>query len=299
VRFFIDTDATNGVNLVDCGTVTGTLPAAAMSMGMQFTQTNTTSGVTADLDYARFWQDDAPVLTTSAPVVSQNEVTQADIATSSETPSIAEDPTTVSSALGSTLTDASSVTNSSSTTDTSQQTAAPDGTTQIKDSSGVVRFTIDSSGNTSLDGDLKLANADISGGLSVGGDVNVAGLSTFQKLATFLGKTIFRQDVEFNGHISVNNDTAGYAKLRSGETTVHVKFNTPFSNPPIVSASISNGQFALNSVNNVTTQGFDIGLQSPATAVTTFNWVAVGALQPQTSINTTSSVDNQPTTSTN
>lgn len=132
---------------------------------------------------------------------------------------------------------------------------------------------------------LNLASASISGGLNVGGDANFAGLSTFQKLATFLAKTVFRQDVEFQGHLTVAADTAGYASLRAGETTVHVKFTAPYDNPPVVTTADTDGQFIGNTVNNITEKGFDISIAAAADQDIKFSWTAVGVTNPQTATN--------------
>ncbi|HVW23306.1 MAG TPA: tail fiber domain-containing protein [Candidatus Saccharimonadales bacterium] len=150
---------------------------------------------------------------------------------------------------------------------------------------GATVISFDNSGNANFNGNLNLASASLSGGLTVGGDLNVAGLSTFQKLATFLAKTIFRQDVEFDGHITVASDTAGYASLRTGESTVHVTFTKPYDNPPVVTVNIVDGQFGLSAVNNITNQGFDISLSVPAAAPTTLSWMAIGVNSPQTATN--------------
>ncbi|MDB5169140.1 MAG: hypothetical protein JWO41_496 [Candidatus Saccharibacteria bacterium] len=144
---------------------------------------------------------------------------------------------------------------------------------------------IDQSGNASFDGNLTAANLTANGGLSVGGDANFAGLSAFQKLATFFGKVIFRQDVRFDAHITVASDTAGYAQLKTGETTVHVTFVTPYETTPIVTSNITNGQFALSSINNVTATGFDVVLSAPALSDTMFSWTALGVTSPQTAAN--------------
>jgi hypothetical protein len=123
------------------------------------------------------------------------------------------------------------------------------------------------------------------GGLTVAGDSNFAGLTTFQKLATFIGKTIFRQDVQFDGHIAVSNDTAGYATIRTGEKLVHVKFFKAYPTPPVISLNITNGQFGLSSVSNVTKEGFDIMLHSEPASEVTFAWTALEVLKPSTARN--------------
>lgn len=156
---------------------------------------------------------------------------------------------------------------------------------QILSSANQQLFTIDAAGNANLAGALDAATATLSGGLNVGGDANFAGLTTFQKLATFIGKTIFKQDVEFEGDITVAKDTAGYAKMRVGESSVHVSFTKPYTAIPIVNANVVSGQFAKTSINNTTVNGFDITLSEPAATETTLNWTAILVKDPHTATN--------------
>ncbi len=160
-----------------------------------------------------------------------------------------------------------------------------DGTFQLLNPAGEAVLSIDGTGNAKFSGNVDLASASLSGGLTVGGDASFTGLSSFQKLATFLGKTIFRQDVEFNGHITVASDTAGYAKLRADETKVHVDFTNPYPIPPIVSATITDGQFVIYTVDKVKADGFDITLKDPATGPIVFSWTAIGVNNPRTAAN--------------
>jgi fibronectin-binding autotransporter adhesin len=169
------------------------------------------------------------------------------------------------------------------------------------DGSRIISF--DQSGNASFAGSLDLSNAYLNGALNVGGDIKVSGLSTFQKLATFIAKTIFKSDVEFQGHITVNSDSAGYASLRTGESLVHVIFQSPYTRPPVVTATNVNGQYGLISVNNVTDQGFDLSLSNPVNSLTIMSWNAVDVNNPQTATNplpiTNPQSNNSPNTSVN
>ncbi len=160
-----------------------------------------------------------------------------------------------------------------------------EGSFQMLDASGANVVTIDNGGSANFAGNLNIASASLSGGLNVGGDINVAGLSTFQKLATFIGKTIFRQDVQFDGHVTVAKDGAGYATLRTTENMVHVKFVDKYEHTPVVSATITNGKFMAYTIDNVTDTGFDVKAQAPALEDTTFSWTAVGVNGPQTASN--------------
>lgn len=288
VRFFLDPDASNGIDFIDCGVATVTaanMPAVAMAMAMQFTQTNTTGGVTADLGYARYWQDDAAVASASAAATVSGEQTLADISTGSDQ-AATSDPVVSAPPSGSTPEITAADTGSLPAAGPSL-TAVPgsDGSTQLMDSSGQPKLTFDSLGNASLPGSLSLTSASLSGSLTVDGDATFAGLSVFQKLATYLAKVVFRQDVEIDGHLTVGADTAGYAKLRSGENSVHVSFAKPYDTTPIVSVAPTGGQFVSATVTNITSQGFDVQLQAPAVADTTLSWTAVGVINPQTSSN--------------
>lgn len=160
------------------------------------------------------------------------------------------------------------------------------GAIQILSSDGQQLITFDQTGSASFKGNLNLASASLSGGLSVAGDLNIAGLSSFQKMATFFAKTVFKQDVEFQGQITVSKDSAGYVLMHAGESKVHVKFNAPYTTPPVVSINAVDGQFATFSVKDITETGFDVVLKDPATSDTKLNWVALGVTDPQVSTTT-------------
>ena len=184
VRFFIDNDATNGVNFLDCGTVSGTPPSANMAMSMYVVQTTTTAA-TFDLDYARFWQDDAPPAapTDVASAVSSEQI-QADISTGSDSATNQVSQADVTSPVASTDTSIPAVqtvqTGSATVGNDYQVQLAAGGTSRVVNNLGKTVATIDDSGNANFAGNLDIVNATLSGGLSVGGDANFSGLSTFQ-----------------------------------------------------------------------------------------------------------------------
>lgn len=286
VRFFMDVNASNGVNLVDCGTITTdatltALPAGNLAMGMYDVHTSTTS-TTFDLDYARFWQDDAPVADSTAAATSAIYETQADIMTTedSETQSPDASLDTIAAAGTSSVpavTDTELLTNANQT---SVKTGAANDTTTVQTSDA--SFVIGTDGSANYAGTLNVASAKVTGGLTVGGDARFIGLTTFEKLATFLGKVVFKQDTEFDGHVTVSKDSAGYAVFKAGESKVHVTFKQAYDNPPVVNASAYGGKFAVSSVDNVDAAGFDIVLQAPATSDMKFSWTATGVIDPQT-----------------
>lgn len=53
----------------------------------------------------------------------------------------------------------------------------------------------------------------------------------------FLGKVIFRDNVEFEGQVAFNSDTAGYAKILKGQKFVDVIFDKEYENQPVINIS--------------------------------------------------------------
>jgi hypothetical protein len=61
VHFYMDYDASDGINFIDCGIVAvNTSPTVALTLAVQNTHT-LGSTMTLDIDYMRTWQDDAPM----------------------------------------------------------------------------------------------------------------------------------------------------------------------------------------------------------------------------------------------
>jgi len=74
VHFYMDYDASNGINFTDCGTVAvSTSPTAALTLGIMNAHTVATAS-TIDVDYMRTWQDDAKTVDNSPLVVEQAPV---------------------------------------------------------------------------------------------------------------------------------------------------------------------------------------------------------------------------------
>jgi hypothetical protein len=58
VKFWMDTNVSDGVNMQLCGTVSGANPTAALGLGAYVVHTGTTA-TNVDVDYMRVWQDDS------------------------------------------------------------------------------------------------------------------------------------------------------------------------------------------------------------------------------------------------
>lgn len=121
----------------------------------------------------------------------------------------------------------------------------------------------------SVDGEL-LAN----NGLSVTGATTFNGDATFNKLVIFVERTVFRNDIIFEGRPTFNNDNAGFAVIKTGQSEIPVKFKKPFDKPPIVTLTIKNGLFDRYAYKDLKEDGFTIVLEQPATHDTEFAWTA-------------------------
>lgn len=152
---------------------------------------------------------------------------------------------------------------------------------QFIDSNGNAKFsTLKTSGAASL------ASLDVSGitlldgGLMVGGDAHFNGSSAFDGAVTFGDAVSFNGPVTFNGQTHFNSNTGGYATIKAGQSSVHVNFAQAYGSSPVVSATLSNGDFAQYSTNHVTASGFDIVLSQPATNNLQFSWLALSITNP-------------------
>jgi hypothetical protein len=118
-------------------------------------------------------------------------------------------------------------------------------------------------------------DAFVKGSLAVNGQAQFNGESIFNNLATFAKPVVFSDDVIFNGNVAFNNNTGGYARIGIGKQSVHVAFTKPYSQAPVLSVTQGNGSYAKYSYQNVTTDGFDIVLELPATQELNFSWIAL------------------------
>ncbi len=113
------------------------------------------------------------------------------------------------------------------------------------------------------------------GGLVVQGPAEFKGDTIFHKLASFVNKVIFKNDVAFEGTPTFNNDTGGFALIPAGQTEVKVKFGQPYAQMPVVTLSIKNGQFIQYAYKDLTADGFTIILQAATGEPVEFAWTAL------------------------
>ncbi|MBL8121465.1 hypothetical protein JNM87_01815 [Candidatus Saccharibacteria bacterium] len=143
---------------------------------------------------------------------------------------------------------------------------------------------------------IALGLIEAKGGLTVNGESQFNGKTTFAALAQFMGKVNFSGDITVDGRVTFNNDTAGAAVIAKGGTRVQVKFDSEYADDPIVSAQLiavpavlANGTkedatqaeqrlFSAGYnyvVSDVSTKGFTIVLNKKAAEKLKFNWQAI------------------------
>ncbi len=308
-HFFVDTDTSNGVNEKECGSgISGTGPGATGLSPMLETAFMTATATTEnmDVDFVRIWQDDPPAGGQQAEVLQQSGGGEAPLV-----PDVA--PGDRSGWANSPLVDFTAATNEDTIFDHDVYVKGTLYADKIKanqiEGLDVLTNSVDSlqaklaasgqpagpalpsaplaSPGVNLNG-LKIDNGSVSadmnvkGGLTVGGAADFQGSAFFRGLVTFVQKTVFNNDVSFEGRPTFNSDTAGYATIYPTQQEVSVKFDRPYDQTPVVVVSLKNGLFEQFSYKDATTTGFTIVLPKAATEELDFSWYAVSVKDAKT-----------------
>ena len=167
---------------------------------------------------------------------------------------------------------------------------------QITDLQNTVKTLTGNTGGLDANATKDLAT---DGGLTVGGKAQFSGPAMFKAMAEFIDKAIFHNNVEFDGQVTFNQDTAGYAIVKAGADNVVVNFAQEYAQAPVVNASLSLQQFKSDEVRkaaeelllvtdahfiitNVTTKGFEIKIAQPVVSDIPFSWTAIAVKDAKT-----------------
>jgi hypothetical protein len=123
----------------------------------------------------------------------------------------------------------------------------------------------------------------VNGGLTVGGPSEFRGNTLFAGLVTFVEKTVFNKDVQFQGRATFNADSGGYAVIKPGQREVEIRFDAAYQQTPVVSVAVKNGQFVQYAYTDLTPVGFKIVLPEVTTQQIEFSWVALSVNNAKTS----------------
>ncbi len=114
--------------------------------------------------------------------------------------------------------------------------------------------------------------------LSVQSSAVFYGTITVKGVAGFESKVVFKNEVEFQDHITVDSDTAGGTIITVGATSTIVSFNRPYNSIPRISVNLlSSGTpaFVPYLIADKTTSSFSIILNGPAPTDLYFDWMAL------------------------
>jgi len=128
---------------------------------------------------------------------------------------------------------------------------------------------------------LKLADLEVSGGVTFKSNVEFQGPAVFKKIAEFIDKVVFKKDVEFAGNVTIdknvtfNSNSAGYAIIKKNDEGVSVTFEQAYPEAPIVTATPQSYVSAEYKIKNVTAKGFEILINEKTDDDITFAWTAM------------------------
>ena len=103
----------------------------------------------------------------------------------------------------------------------------------------------------------------------------------FKNTVEFIGKVIFKGDVNFEGRPTFNKDTAGFATIKAGGSEVEILFDKEYKDEPVVTATVQIAGGALvadipnYAIADVSTKGFKIRMSNSIGMDLRFSWVAL------------------------
>jgi hypothetical protein len=164
-------------------------------------------------------------------------------------------------------------------------------------------------------GTLNITDINVEGLAQIKGDINVNGNGIFDgmltvlksittpnlivsEFASFFNNVVFKGDVRFEGRPTFNSDTAGFAKVSKGKTSIAVNFENEYLTLPVVTASIvldktfnatadaklEDAVLAGNIsyvITQRTTKGFVIKINKALDQDISFSWVALSVVKPK------------------
>lgn len=269
VRFFMDNDVSNGVNLTECGSGSTTnIYTSNLAPQIHWQERSGGSASNLDLDFYRTWQDDAPMtdgLTASQPEALTFDAPASESATLDTHDVVLSTLTQDETSEGADIEDDTTgellagldplkgrvdelenkvASMEAKLNDVNIATPAAFTTVSVESSNSAETTELVKTDNLSVAGLATVsANLRVQGNGLIEGILNVVDTLTVSnfivnKLATFFGDVVFHSDVIFKGTPYFNADTAGYVTIAKGSDKAEVKFTKPYKNEPVVNASV-------------------------------------------------------------
>ena len=142
---------------------------------------------------------------------------------------------------------------------------------------------------------MYLKNLEVKGGLIVLGNVNFKDEATFNGFATFVKKSIFKDQVEFEKTPLFSANTGGEALIKKGSDKVEVTFDTEYETIPQINITLIASDTdslkiddkiweAKYAAINKSKKGFTIKLNKVSEMDLAFSWIAFEIKNPKTSV---------------
>jgi hypothetical protein len=136
------------------------------------------------------------------------------------------------------------------------------------------------------------SGSNIQGGTSTGGMLS-SGAATESTTTVTVGTTSFQGAVIIEDYIAFGKDMVGQAEIEFGDTEVEVVFETPFIDPPIITASARGESYLDMNVSYTVVEesltGFKIRIARVLAETVMFNWHAFGGRDAQIFVSPNSS----------
>jgi hypothetical protein len=142
---------------------------------------------------------------------------------------------------------------------------------------------------------MYLKNLEVKGGLIVTGTVNFKGDATFNGFATFVKKSIFKDQVEFEKTPLFSANTGGEALIKKGSDHVDIIFDSEYETIPQINITLLATDTdslkidekiweAKYAAINKSAKGFTIKLNKVSEMDLAFSWIAFEIKNPKTSV---------------
>jgi len=131
-----------------------------------------------------------------------------------------------------------------------------------------------------------LKKLEAQGAVTFKSDVSFEGKAIFLAFVEFFDKVVFHNDVTFSAkanfkdEVSLDKNSAGYAKVAAGGNEVSVIFQKEYLNSPIINITPLGGYELKYWVTNATTKGFTIKINPAISEEAQFSWTAFSVKDP-------------------
>jgi len=278
VRFFVDSNVSDGVNFSECGTGSSTnIPVINLAPELIYqSRTGGISGTYLDTDFFRVWQDDS-IQVVSAPTNIDNPLEIADNPITEEDQSLYQ----ISSQENSSESDIEFLTGAASIEELQKQYDI----NNLKTNSNLKKINENFQNQIDeLKKQINVLQTNVDA-VIIGNEKNIQGeilgnVSTDTLIIK--NKIEFSQSIKFQDKINLNKDQAGVAKIIAGANKVSILYDKEYEEIPIAVATLKLKEPTETQLNyyvsEETLKGFSIYVNPIQNKDIEFNWHAFGVI---------------------